>query len=241
MLRKILTVAIFAGVISGLVISIVQEFTTTPIILHAEDYENASAAKADMSAVTGNVTFMPAAFIKVHAGITHTEAPDMAFERLLYTVLGNVITGVGFGLILVASFALYGQPVDGRQGVIWGAAAFVAFALAPGLGLPPEVPGTMAADLTARQAWWIPTALSTALGLWLMIFRHGWGYCLAGIAVITLPHLIGAPQPDDIGGDVPPELAGHFVAASLATAAIFWAMLGWLSGTLFTRFSEETD
>ena len=36
---------------------------------------------------------------------------------------------------------------------------------------------------------------------------------------------------------MPPELAAHFVAASLVTAAVFWAMLGWLSGTLYRRLS----
>ena len=54
-----------------------------------------------------------------------------------------------------------------------------------------------------------------------------------------LPHLIGAPQPARIGGPVPPELAGHFVAASLVTAAIFWCALGWLSGTFWQRLGAK--
>jgi len=60
-----------------------------------------------------------------------------------------------------------------------------------------------------------------------------------GIVAIALPHLIGAPQPESIGGNVPPELAAHFVAASLVTAAIFWCATGWLAGTFWERFSSR--
>ena len=34
---------------------------------------------------------------------------------------------------------------------------------------------------------------------------------------------------------MPPEMAGHFVAASLATMAVFWVLLGWLAGSLYGR------
>ncbi len=247
MLKKILTVAIFAGVLSGLGISIVQEFTTTPIILHAEEYENAPAKTTSAPRGFEQGQFSPANFILAHSdGEKHVDGDDEEWgpgdgiERSLYSALANVITGVGFALILVAGFAIYGKPVNGRQGVIWGIAAFSAFMLAPSLGLPPEVPGSMAADLVSRQSWWIPTAIASAIGLWLMIFREGWPMRIIGIMLLALPHVIGAPHPDAIGGAVPPELAGHFVAASLVTAAIFWAMLGWISGTLFERFSDET-
>jgi len=240
MLRKILTVAIIAGVLSGMGISVVQEFTTTPLILHAEKYENAAAPGADEDA-----KFLPAAFVLIHSGETHEGsedsdwAPAEGLERLLFTGLSNIITGVGFALLLVAGYVIYGGRVDGRLGVIWGAAGFAVVALAPGLGLPPELPGLMAADLDGRQAWWFGAAFCTGLGIWLMVFRRERLFHILGILVLILPHMVGAPHPDDVGGDVPPELAAHFAAASLVTAAVFWAMLGWLSGTLFERFSAE--
>jgi len=236
MLRKILTVAIFAGVLSGLGISIVQEFTTTPLILHAENYENADATGDNRT-----TAFLPATFILAHAGQSHGDAvaedwaPQEGIERVAFTSLSNIITGVGFALILVACFVLYGKPIDGRQGVIWGIAGFTIVALAPGLGLPPELPGSMAAELSARQAWWFAASGCTALGLWLMVFRGGWFYSLLGMVIIALPHVVGAPHPEDIGGNVPPELAAQFVAASLVTSAIFWVMLGWLCGTFYER------
>ncbi len=78
---------------------------------------------------------------------------------------------------------------------------------------------------------------ATALGLGLMVFARKTAWIVLGVIVLAAPHIIGAPQPAKLGGPVPPELAAHFVAASLVTAAVFWAMLGWLSGTLYRRFS----
>jgi predicted cobalt transporter CbtA len=97
----------------------------------------------------------------------------------------------------------------------------------------------MAAELAGRQMWWILCVAATAAGLWAMVFRNGAAWMIGGIAVIAFPHLIGAPQLERIGGNVPPELAAHFVAASLVTAAIFWCATGWLAGTFWDRFSSS--
>ena len=72
-----------------------------------------------------------------------------------------------------------------------------------------------------------------------MVFRSGAAWMIGGIVAIALPHLIGAPQPERIGGGVPPEIAAHFAAASLVTAAIFWCVTGWLAGTFWDRFSSS--
>ena len=122
--------------------------------------------------------------------------------------------------------------------MLWGLGGFAVFALAPGLGLPPEVPGSMAAALTDRQGWWLFAALATAIGLALTVFGRKTILVVIGIAVIAAPHVIGAPQPDKVGGAVPPEVAAQFVAASLVTSAIFWTVLGWTSGTVYRRLSR---
>jgi cobalt transporter subunit CbtA len=158
-------------------------------------------------------------------------------ERLFYTGLANVLMGVGFALLLVACFALYGKPVDPRRGVLWGLAGFAVFTLAPGLGLPPEVPGSKAAALTDRQIWWACAAAAAALGLWLMVFARQHALKALGVVVVALPHIVGAPRPAELGGAVPPELAGHFAAASIVVSAIFWASLGWLGGTFWQRLA----
>ena len=230
MLKRVLLAGLVAGLIGGIVISIIQAFTTTPLILHAEAFEGASASGHTHGSAGGDSHATPGDEAEVWA-------PADGIERTLFTSFGNIVAGVGFALMLVAGFALHGGEIDGRRGIIWGLAGFAVFSLAPALGLPPEVPGAMTADLVSRQGWWLSTAAATALGLGLMIFGPKSVWIVLGAVILAAPHIVGAPQPDKFGGPVPPELAAHFVAASLVTAAVFWAVLGWLSGTFYRRFS----
>ena len=62
-----------------------------------------------------------------------------------------MVTGIGFALVLVAVSEALGGIAGWRQGLVWGFAGFAVFTLAPGLGLPPELPAMPAADLVARQ------------------------------------------------------------------------------------------
>lgn len=242
MFRRILITALFAGILAGLGISVVHEFTTTPIILHAEEFESKGAPGGHHQGYLELSS--PSLLVLVHSDKNAPEddggwAPASGLERALYSTLANIIAGVGFALILVACIALSGRDVDGRIGVLWGIGGFAAINLAPALGLPPEVPGAMVAELGARQGWWLLCAAATAAGLWMLVFRHGAVWVAGGIVLMALPHIIGAPQPVRLGGPVPPELAGHFVAASLVTSAIFWCALGWLSGTFWQRQARD--
>ena len=168
-----------------------------------------------------------------------TAESGIGIGPIFYTAMANVLTAIGFALVLVACFALAGRPVSGREGVLWGIAGFTAISLAPALGLPPEVPGAMAAELGARQGWWLLCAVATAGGLWLLVFRRSTPWTIVGLALLVMPHLVGAPQPQELGGSAPAEIAAHFVAASLVTAAVFWAGLGWLSGTFWNRLAPR--
>jgi cobalt transporter subunit CbtA len=252
MFRRIFFTALMAGLLGGVAISAVQEFTTTPIIHHAEEFENKGSDPANnsgqkpahkhgtldlgISLISPALAHGPA---KTADG-AETWGPRDGLERTLFTTLANVLTGIGFALVLTACFALSGRPVNGQTGVLWGLAGFGIASLAPALGLPPEVPGSMTADLASRQIWWLLCAAGTAAGLWAMVFRSGAAWMIGGMLLIALPHLIGSPRPESVGGTVPPEIAAHFVAASLATAAIFWCAIGWLSGTFWTRFAAKS-
>lgn len=242
MFRRIFFTAIVAGLLGGIGISVVHEFTTTPIILHAEEFENSGGDDAHKHSLRDRgLSLIPRAYAHGPAETADGDeawGPGDGLERTLFTTLANILTGIGFALVLTACFALSGRPVNGQTGVLWGLAGFGIASLAPSLGLPPEVPGAMAAELAGRQMWWFLCVAATAAGLWAMVFRNGAAWMIGGIAVIALPHLIGAPQPERIGGNVPPELAAHFVAASLVTAAIFWCATGWLAGTFWDRFSS---
>jgi cobalt transporter subunit CbtA len=245
MFRRIFFTAVLAGLLGGVAISAIQEFTTTPIILHAEEFENKAAASMTVkkySARDVGLSLIPPALAH---GPAEEEVsawgPSGRLERTLFTTLANILTGIGFALILTSCFALSGRPVNGQTGVLWGLAGFGIASLAPALGLPPEVPGSMAADLANRQIWWFLCVALTAAGLWAMVFRNGVAWMVGGVLLITLPHLIGAPQPEELGGNVPPEIAAHFVAASLAIAAVFWCTVGWLAGNFWVRLGAKNS
>lgn len=226
LLRRILLAALIAGALGGLFVSVLQEWKVVPLILAAEQFEGSAAHDH-----AGGGT----------AGHDHGEgwAPGEGVERKAFTAGANLVTGIGFALLLVAAFALSGRPVDAREGLFWGLAGFASFTAAPALGLPPELPGMVAADLPARQVWWITTASCTAGGLALLAFARGIWFKLAALVLIVLPHILSAPRPAAHGGSVPPELAAEFVIASLATAAAFWLVLGALAGAVYRRLGRE--
>lgn len=234
MFKKIFMAAVLAGVIGGLSVTILQEFTTTPLILQAEELENLRTGEIAIHPVPAVVaSSLSDAYVDVSTDI------GSRIERVIFTTIANVLTGIGFALLLVASIALYGRSVEGRKGVIWGAAGFAIFSLAPALGLPPEVPGSMTAELGARQSWWFFCVAATGAGLWAIVFRRGAIWTIAGLSMVAVPHVFGAPQASEGGGASPPELAAHFAASSLVTAAVFWCALGWLSATFWVRFNNQ--
>jgi cobalt transporter subunit CbtA len=222
-MQKILITALIAGLFAGFISFGVQAFKLSPLILHAEVFEDAAAAKE--AAMPGHD----------HDHGEDEWQPANGFERKAYRAVADLGVGVGYALVLIGAFSLRGDRMTAQRGLFWGLAGFAVFALAPGFGLPPELPGTLSADLTPRQLWWASTAAATALGLALMVFGRSNGYKALGLAALILPHVIGAPHPETLGGPVPPELNAEFAAASLATAAIFWVVLGTVSGWLYGR------
>lgn len=234
-LRRILAAGLIAGLVAGSVTTVVQRFQIAPLILAAEVFEDEDVAAHDADAAAAGQP----------AGQAHETAaaeawsPANGLQRIAFTWLANVLTGTGFGLILAAAIALAGRPVDRRRGVVWGLAGFAAFSLAPALGLPPELPGMMAADLAARQLWWLGAAGGTAAGLALLILTPDTPLKrplqAAGLLLLILPHLIGAPHTVAQPGPLPAELAARFVVASLAASALFWVILGSVAGQLLAR------
>lgn len=245
MFQRIFFSAIAAGLLSGVLISVVQSVTTTPIILHAEEFDGAGhdhrvATPPDSVLQPAILSGSPVARMQQVAGTTDAAdsevwAPTNGLERALFTSLANCVIGVGFALLIVAGLVIRGVTVTFGSGVLWGAAGFVVFTLAPGLGLAPEVPGALTADLGARQLWWVFAVAGAALGLGMMVFAARLPLKVLGALVMAIPHVVGPPQPQNIGGHVPQEIAGQFVATSIAISAIFWVILGGLSATIYRR------
>jgi cobalt transporter subunit CbtA len=145
---------------------------------------------------------------------------------------------MGFALVLAVGSELAGGVLGWRQGLFWGFAGFAVFTLAPGLGLPPELPAMPAADLAARQIWWIATVVATAAGLWLIVFRRSAFFALLGVALIVAPHMVGAPQPVSHESPVPADLHHRFVVAVTMSNLVFWMLLGAAIGVIRPRFAS---
>lgn len=240
LLRNVVFIAALAGLVAGIVLAAMQAYATVPLILQAETFENAggghehAAAPADAAAATQAPSEQVA-----HEHDEEAWAPADGFERFAYTVAANIVSGIGFALILVAVSEFAGGIANWRQGLFWGFAGFAVFTLAPGLGLPPELPAMPAADLFDRQAWWIGTVVATAAGLALIAFRRSVALALIGVALIVVPHIVGAPQPASHKSPIPADLHHDFVVATTITNLIFWLVLGGVAGAIRSRFGGE--
>jgi len=212
MVRALVLSATAAGVVGGLVAAAYQAVMVTPLILAAEVFEHAGEA-----------------------------AEGAALGRHLLTTLATIVLATGGALILLGLMMLDGGRITARRALPWGAGAFVALALAPALGLPPELPGMPAADLAERQIWWLATALATSFGLWTIFRRGGLASIVLGVLVIILPHVVGAPQPAGHEAAVPAGLAAQFVASSTAGSLILWIVVSSVAGAVFDRLKADGD
>jgi cobalt transporter subunit CbtA len=220
MLRRLVLSGLIAGLIAGLVVSLLQGLEVTPLILEAETYEVAGGH--DHGDASG--------------AQEHDEASAFDTRRTAMTLLTNVLLGIGFGLMVAAGMGLFGGTRL-WQGLLWGLAGFLAWNLAPALGLPPKLPGTVVAPLFERQAWWIGTALASSIGLGLIFFAKPTWVKPLGLVLLALPHVIGAPILPDGDDSVPLELKRDFVVVSLAVAAVFWLVLGAAAATVYRRLA----
>jgi cobalt transporter subunit CbtA len=225
--RTVVFVAALAGLLSGILMAAMQAYATVPLILQAETYENAGGETAEAAPADG------------HVHEDEAWMPADGFERFFWTSASNVVTAVGFGLILVAFSELAGGIAGWRQGLLWGLGGFAVFTLAPGLGLPPELPMMPAADLAMRQVWWVATVVATAAGLALIAFRTSLPLALLGVALIVAPHMVGAPQPESHDSPIPADLHHSFVVAVTVTNLIFWVALGAFAGFFRQRIAGE--
>ena len=220
MLKSLLASALFAGLIAGLFAAGLQQAFLVPLIAEAELYE------------TGTIVHFGGAEASAVAGHEHN-VTEVDLTRTLLTVLMTVLTTCGFGLILVAGFALAERMaltrIDLRTGFLLGLAAFAAIQLMPSMGLAPELPGAAAGELAHRQIWWLLTVVATLAGIGLIAFGNPIAK-IAGALLIAAPHLVGAPHPHEFEGVVPPELSALFAARVLAVGALGWSTLGALTG-----------
>jgi len=226
--RRLFFAALCAGLLAGIFATVAHQIGTVPIILKAEVYEEA----AQHAAAPAHSHGQPAAKEAAPA----PWSPADGVERTAYTLLADLLTGTAFALLLVAGLAVRGRKIGWREGLFWGLAGFAAFTVAPGLGLPPEIPGTEAAPLLSRQLWWLATATATAGALALLAFARRPVWVVLAVIVMVAPHLVGAPQPAEHASAAPAALARQFVVAATVTSFLFWLVLGVAAGYFYRRF-----
>ncbi|ARU56797.1 MAG: CbtA family protein [Pseudomonadales bacterium] len=250
--RNIIFAAVSAGLISGAVLAVLQHFFVTPVILNAEQFEVVEPVNAgQLEQMAGHHhDDMSTQGEHTHNHSHEAWAPDDGFERSLATFVSTALAAIGFGLLLSSGMTFRSAPHSAvaqlKRGLFWGASGYAVFFVAPALGLPPEIPGAEATLLNGRQGWWMMTVLFSAAGLALLFFIRS-PLRFAGLFVLAVPHILGAPVPEHHGFSHPdPEavaqlevLAAQFIQNTGIVNGIFWIVLGITSSMMLNLFLEK--
>jgi cobalt transporter subunit CbtA len=225
MIGRVLLAAILAGIAAGLVMGVIQHVRLTPLIIQAETFEHVAHGHG----------------VEEHSHGDQVWSPADGLERTFFTTLTATLSAVGFSLLLAGVSLLANFKITRSNGWIWGICGFLSVLLAPAIGLPPELPGMPAVDLSTRQVWWIATIALTGLGLWRLAVAKGWIWTVASLALIVLPHFFTPAKPADQTSGVPATLASEFVANSIAANMIMWLVIGVALGYLIERMSRAYE
>jgi predicted cobalt transporter CbtA len=168
------------------------------------------------------------------------EPSDNQLVRATYSTAGDVLVGIGFGMLLGAMYALSGKS-GLVPGVLWGLAGFATFHLGPALVVPPSIPALELAPLSLRQAAWLIAAFCTGLGL--AIFAFGPKAAkVGGLLLLFLPSVLFRFLFSVSGSDIPSSalsaLQHLFSVCVLGDFLLFWLVLGALSGHLFEQSAD---
>jgi cobalt transporter subunit CbtA len=261
-ITRVLTVGLLAGLLAGLAIAVLQQFMTTPLILAAEVFEDAAkksgktallayrdvAAPRSAPSLSAWSRGLGAELLLAHEhGPTSRGQTDEAegwkpangLPRFFYTSVATIATAVGFALLLLFALILASEEINERRALLWAIAAFVATGFAPALGLAPQLPGSAAGPLVARQVWWLGAAVATALALGMALRSDNFALKVASAFVFAAPHVIGAPHAGEYESRAPAELAAQFAATSLGLQAALWVAIGLAVGVLWQWFERH--
>jgi cobalt transporter subunit CbtA len=234
---RIIFSAVLIGLVTGSLMTTMQIFTVNPIIFAAETYE-----------IVEHQSRLP----EQDGNDDHGKswAPEDGAERTAYTLLANSSVGIGFSAVLLALMNQF-RPSKSRkfgwaQGALWGLAGFTAIYLAPGIGIPPEIPGFETAPIQNRQLWWVFTVISVSTGLGILAFTVIRVKAI-GLIFLAMPYIIGAPgaggaeflHPDPAATLALTQLQEQFIITSGITNLIFWLISGIICCCVFNRWLRQ--
>jgi predicted cobalt transporter CbtA len=217
--RRLVFAALCAGLLSGVFATVAHQIGTVPLILQAETYEKPSEHA-------------------LAAAREHTSAwePKNGAERTAYTLVADILTGIGFALLLGAGLTLRGGGVGWRQGLLWGLAGFAIFTVAPSLAAAARKrsrAAVRAAALVARHHY-CDRRRACADRL-----HHSGSLGDRSSGSDSAAHLYGGPEPAEHNGVVPAALAHHFVIAARVANFLFWLILGASTGYFHERLQPK--
>lgn len=239
--RNIVFFAVLVGLVSGLVYGVFQQTQLSPIIYAAEKFEVTEPDTPQNHTHTINS--------ELHLHNEEAWSPEDGAQRIFWTMLANVLTGISFALVMMSFMALHNlltnKPrIDAVRGIAWGVVGILAIFVAPSLlGLRPEVPGTIAAALELRQAWWLFGVLSTLAGI-AILYYSPLKFKAIGIVVLALPYLlVGSTNEKHSFVNSEPEaisqlsnLTNQFFSMTAVGTTIFFIVLGISSGFVIKKF-----
>lgn len=238
--RNIIFSAVLVGLVSGLIYGVFQQTQLSPIIYAAEKFEVNKSTQISLHEKN------------IDSLTSQTETawlPNNGAERIFWTMLANILTGISFALVMLSLMAVHNlksnkPKVDIVQGIGWGAVGLLAIFVAPTLiGLHPEVPGTIAIGLEHRQGWWLFCVLSTMLGS-AVIYYTPIKFKALGIVLAVIPHILVAPihaqlifeNTDPVAIAHLNDLSQQFFSMTAIGTTLFFIVLGAGSGLAVNKF-----
>lgn len=273
LLRRLIWTALAVALAVGSAQALLEQQLAVPLILAAEVFEDAPAPTTtpvpppDHGKPSHNraIHHDPAPFAIGTEGIAHVHeheheeeawVPADGAERTFWTWVASVIDTLALTLLDLAAMAGTVLLAKRRQqtplralplGLLVGAAGWFSLHLWPALGLPAELPGMQAADLAARQSWWLLAVVCAATACALAGLAQGHWRWLAAVALLTLPYLAGAPHVGDAFAKFAPEaraqmegLEQQFGTITHVLAITQWVGIGLVGGLLFGRWVRPT-
>ena len=85
----------------------------------------------------------------------------------------------------------------------------------------------------------LTSIIASGIGIFLIATRRELVWLAAAVALIALPHIIGAPQPLTHDTAVPAGLAASFAANTIAASAVLWCLIGLFLGSALQKIGKD--